>query len=172
MNYDFDQELDAPAPLTVFPEGLCSFAVTKMEKRREEVKNKGVSVGTCNIARVILAATHVTTEETTTLDYDLVLESSRMFRVWEFFTSIGQRKHGDAQAKFAPNWNKVEGATGLLLTKHNEGKKAKDDGTFPIFVNIAKFLTEEEAGKLSKEVIDGVPGAKSETEKKSGYKFD
>lgn len=172
MNYDFDQELDAPAPLTVFPEGLCSFAVTKMEKRREEVKNKGVSVGTCNIARVILAATHVTTGETTTLDYDLVLESSRMFRVWEFFTAIGQRKHGDAQAKFAPNWNKVEGATGLLLTKHNEGKKAKDDGTFPIFVNIAKFLTEEEAGKLSQEVIDGVQGAKSETEKKAGYKFD
>lgn len=172
MNYDFDQELDAPTPLTVFPEGLCSFAVTKMEKRREEVKNKGVSVGTCNIARVILATTHVSTGETTTLDYDLVLESSRMFRVWEFFTAIGQRKHGDAQAKFAPNWNKVVDSTGLLLTKHNEGKKARDDGTFPVFVNIAKFMTEEEAEKLSQEVIDGIPGANGTSGKKSGYKFD
>lgn len=167
--YDFDQELDAPKPLTTFPEGLCSFTVMKMEKRREEVKNKGISVGTCNIAKVIMAVTHVSSGETDTLDYDLVLETSRMFRLWEFFTAIGQRKHGDPQLKFAPNWAKVVGSTGLLLTKHNQGKKVRDDGTFPVFVNIAKFLTEEEAVKLSQDVIDGTA---SETEKKKSFKFD
>jgi hypothetical protein len=167
--YDFDQELDAPKPLTVFPEGLCSFSVVKMEKKREDIKNKGVSVGICNVARIYLAVTHVTSGETDTLDYDLVLESSRMFRVWEFFTAIGQRKHGDTQTKFAPNWAKVVGTTGLLLTKHAQGKKAKDDGTFPVFVNIAKFLTEEDAGKLSQDVIDGVA---AEDEPKKPYAFN
>ena len=168
--YDFDQELDAPKPLTTLPEGLCSFTVMKMEKRREEVKNKGVSVGTCNIAKVIMAVTHVSSGETDTLDYDLVLETSRMFRLWEFFTAIGQRKHGDQQLKFAPNWAKVVGATGLLLTKHNQGKKVRDDGTFPVFVNIAKFITEEEAEKLSQDVIDGTAGETDE--KKKSFKFD
>jgi hypothetical protein len=167
--YDFDSELDAPKPLTVLSEGLYSFSVAKMEKKREDVKNKGVSIGPCAIARLTLDVTHVATEETGNLEYDLVLETSRMFRVWEFFTCIGQRKHGDTQTKFAPNWAKVVGATGLLLAKHNEGKKAKDDGTFPIFVNIAKFLTEEDAEKLSKDVVDGVAGAKEDKQK---FKFD
>jgi hypothetical protein len=36
----------------------------------------------------------------------------------EFFTAIGQRKHGDTPTKFVPNWAKVVGSTGLLLTKH------------------------------------------------------
>jgi hypothetical protein len=156
-------------PMNLFPEGICGFTVIKLDRLREDVKNKGVSIGPCAIARLTLDVTHVSTEETGNLEYDLVLETSRMFRVWEFFTAIGQRKHGDTQTKFAPNWAKVVGATGLLLTKHAEGKKAKDDGTFPIFVNIAKFLTEEEAEKLSKDVIDGVAGAKEE---KTKFKFD
>lgn len=139
---------NASQPLTNLTDGLCSFSVVEMEKRREEVKNKGGSVGMCPVAQLTLAVTHVSTGVTGTLTHDLVLESSSMFRVREFFTAIGQRKHGDTHEKFAPNWAKVVGATGLLLTKHAQGKKVRDDGTSPTFGNIAKFITEEEAAHV------------------------
>lgn len=150
MEYDFDTPLDAPLPPTVFPEGLVSFTVVAFQRVRKPVKWKGAAIENGKpiaVAELKLECVNVENGQEDTLDVDLPLEERFMFKLWQFFTAIGQRKHGEDK-QFLPRWKEVMGSTGFALVKHSPSKNKRDDGSdYPPYVNIDKFFTKEEAEK-------------------------
>jgi hypothetical protein len=89
-------------------------------------------------------------------------EVTRLFtcaKLCQFFTAIGQRKHGD---RLKPRWNEVKGAEGFAVVGVRSFKGDKGDD---IEVNeIKEFLTPEE-GKAR------FNAAESKTESNDELKF-
>ena len=143
--YDFDQPLNAPKPFVQLPEGIVSFVVAGFSRIRRTVKAKGKELNGGNpiwVAVLNLKCRHEDGEEGD-IEVDLPLHDVYMFRLWQFFTAIGQREHGEDK-QFMPDWNKVEGSTGYAVIKHTKGKTKRDDGEYPLFVNLDKFMTKAE----------------------------
>ncbi len=144
--YDFDGPLDAPKPFVQLPEGIVSFVVSRFGRIRKKIKARGQELNKGQpvwVAILHLVCKHESGEEGE-IEVDLPLHSIYMFRVWQFFTAIGQREHGEDEDQFSPDWSKVEGATGFALIKHQKGTKPRDDGEFPVFVNLDRFMTKKE----------------------------
>lgn len=122
----WDDEIEPGDGWTVLPEGLAQFEVLKFEKARKE---KG-KLGTVNVAVLKMLFKHLETGETDTKDVELPLHRKLQFRLYQFFTAIGQRKHGD-EGPFAPNWGRVVGELGYCQIKHRtwtgqDGKERTD----------------------------------------------
>ena len=134
----WDDEIEPGGEFKILPEGLAQFEVLKFDRARKE---KG-KLGTCNVAALKMVFTHQETGETATKDVELPLHRMLQFRLYQFFTAIGQRKHGD-DGPFAPNWAKVVGETGYCEIKHRSW--TGQDGKERTDYEPDKFLSEEEA---------------------------
>ena len=123
------------------PDGPATFAVVKIQRDRKEFGKYGVQ----NIAKLTLSVMSMVEgapEPAVEFDVNLALINDLKWKVLQFFTAIGQRKHGDA-GNFAPNWAKVEGEIGRCVLQHREFKKK--DGTTAKALDVKEFLAPEEA---------------------------
>jgi len=137
-NTEIDPTADRPER-ALLPEGPVRFAVLKLKRTRKEFGK----FGTINVAEIKLLVIGMSGEgQDAEITINLGLHADLQWKITEFFTSIGQRQHGDS-GKFVPNWAKVEDSEGYAMNKHREitskkGEKYKVN-------DLAKFCTKEEA---------------------------
>lgn len=117
-------------------EGDYDFVVTKFERGRSKGSDK---LPPCNMAILTIRV-----NDETTITENLILHSKMEWKLCQFFTSIGLRKHGE---KMRMNWSKVLGATGRcrVIVEDYTGK----DGKVRQTNRIDKFLEPEETAAVS-----------------------
>ncbi len=104
---DWDSKIENDGPeYTTLPEGEYDFTVVGFERQRYTPSAKA-KLPPCNMAVVSLQFD--APEGSTTIKDKLYLHSSVEWRLCAFFTSIGQRQHGE---RVRMNWNAVVGARG------------------------------------------------------------
>lgn len=112
-------------------EGDYDFVVTKFERGRSKGSDK---LPPCNMAILTIRV-----NDQTTIIENLLLNKKTEWKLCQFFTSIGLRKHGE---KMRMNWSKVLGATGRckIIVEDFTGR----DGNVRQTNRIDKFLEPEE----------------------------
>ena len=123
---------------TLLPEGPAFFTVTKLKRERKEYGK----FGTINVAVLtLMCMTESGDSQTAEVQVQLGLHTDLSWKITQFFTSIGQRKHGDS-GKFVPNWAAVENAEGRCKIAHRKfAKKADAQGEKTGVANeVAEFL--------------------------------
>jgi len=107
---DWDSEIENDAPdYPILPEGDYNFEVISFERGRHGGSEK---LPPC--AKATLSIKVSGPEGETYVRHNLFLHSSVEWRLCEFFTAIGQRKHGE---KVHMNWNAVPGSKGRCKLK-------------------------------------------------------
>lgn len=104
--FGWDDEIQQDGtPFQVLPEGDYSFTVTKFDRARHGGSEK---IPACNKAVLSLAVSGPGGSGTVLTN--LFLHSKFEWKLCQFFTAIGQRKHGEAMRM---NWPAVPGAAGV-----------------------------------------------------------
>ena len=113
---------DPKDTFTMLPDGDAFFTVKKLEKSRRAMGK----LGECHVADLLLTVTMCEGDQSGELKVALPLHKDMTWKILQFFTAIGQRKHGD-EGTFNPKWDKVVGEGGLCVinTREYEGKKGK-----------------------------------------------
>lgn len=113
-----DQIENDGADFVLLPEGDYEFEVTAFERCRHNGSEK---LPPCNKATLTIKIAGANGQETS-IKHNLFLHSKCEGMLCAFFTSIGQRKHGE---KVTMNWNAVTGSRGRckLGIKTYEGKQ-------------------------------------------------
>lgn len=102
---DWDDEIEKDGPeFTLLPEGDYDFTVTGFDRERHPGSAK---LPPCNKAVVHIQID--AREGRATINHHLFLHSKCEGLLCAFFSSIGQRKHGE---KLRMNWSQVTGAKG------------------------------------------------------------
>ncbi len=102
--YGWDDAIENDSLFEVLPEGDYDFRVVKFERARHPGSDK---LPPCNKAILTIELSNGTRR--TTIEHHLFLHSKCEGLLCEFFTAIGQRKHGE---RLVPRWNEVIGSTG------------------------------------------------------------
>lgn len=102
----WDDTIENDSSFTVLPAGDYHFTVTGFERARYEPGPKG-KLPPCNKAVLTIALSG--DEGTCTVTHNLFLHSRCEGMLCEFFTAIGQRRHGEP---LRMNWQTVPGSTG------------------------------------------------------------
>lgn len=114
----WDEEIENEgSDFVLLDEGEYDFVVTKFERGRSKGSDK---IPPSNMAILTLRV-----DDQTTITERLILHSKTEWKLCQFFTSIGQRKHGE---KMRMNWNVVTGARGrckIIVDDYigNDGKE-------------------------------------------------
>jgi len=123
QGYELDWEgaIEHDSEFVLFPAGDYNFTVTNFERGRYPGGDK---LPPCNKA-VLSLELEGEAGLTTTIKRDLFLHSSTEGFLCEFFTSIGQRKHGE---RVTMNWGAVIGAKGRckVIIRTFKGKDGED----------------------------------------------
>lgn len=101
---DWDSEISHDSEFTLLPEGEYDFTVKKFERARHNGSDK---LPACNKAVLTLEVTDG--KNKATIEHNLFLHQKTEGFLCEFFTCIGQRKHGET---LKMNWPAVMGAKG------------------------------------------------------------
>ena len=123
--YDFDEALPDPGDgggQPLLPAGNYHFQVVKMLRGRQEK-------GKCAGAKSVELTIKVSDEEQNSATWKelLILHRNTIFKVRQFFLSIGQEV---VEGKpFQPDWNAVQGVTGEAEVEINEYVSTKDNQT-------------------------------------------
>ena len=117
------------ADFVTLPEDTeCEFVVNEM------TTDKRTNAGAL-MALLELRCTAVDGQGQTFVQDALVLQRNAEWKLCEFFTSIGQRKHG---GRIVPKWNQIVGATGRCTLKVEEWEGR--DGAVRTGNKIKKYL--------------------------------
>lgn len=100
----WDDAIENDNSFVLLPEGDYQFTVTKFERSRHNGSEK---LPPCN--KLVLTIELTDGQQKTTVEHNLFMHSKCEGMLCEFFTAIGQRKHGE---KLVPRWNQVVGSTG------------------------------------------------------------
>jgi len=116
----WDDEIENESSYVVLPEGDYRFRVEKFERARHPGSAK---IPPCNKAVLTLAVSDGTNSGTVTTS--LLLYKTLEWKLCQFFTCIGQRRHGE---RVHMNWSAVPNATGICRLgtrtwKGNDGKE-------------------------------------------------
>ena len=103
LGWDDEIQRDG-SPFQVLPEGDYLFSVTKFERARHNGSEK---IPPCNKAVLTLALRGK--EGSGDVQANLFLHSKFEWKLCQFFTAIGQRRHGEAVRM---NWGAVTGSSG------------------------------------------------------------
>lgn len=119
---DWDSEIEyTESSFVTLPEGKYSFTVTGFE--RQNFNGQTRSGEATKIPPCKMAVVHLLVDGgkygTTTVDERLYLHSSMLWKLSEFFVSIGQMK-GEKGETISMNWNAVPGSTGMVEITVNE----------------------------------------------------
>ena len=133
--FDWNDIIENDAPdFVLLPEGVYPFTVKSFE-RGEYTPGAGAKLPACKKA-VLTIEIDGGDLGTVTVTHNLFLHSRTEGLLCAFFTSIGQRKHGE---QLHMNWQAVPGSRGLCEVTIRDGNK-RSDGTVPKFNNIKRFL--------------------------------
>ena len=102
---DWDSEIEHDSEFVLLPEGEYDFTVVKYERG---VYNGSAKLPRCNKA-ILTVEVKDASGQTSTIIHNLFLHRKCEPMLCAFFTSIGQRKHGE---KLKMNWSVVPGSTG------------------------------------------------------------
>lgn len=142
--YGWNDEVDTTSTgeRELLPEGEACFSVVKLERARKEYGK----FGTINVAVLTLACSTMVegSDAKAEIKVQLGLHHDLDWKITQFFTSIGQRKHGD-EGKFVPNWAQVESSLGRCRIEHRKfAKKSDKPGEKTGITNeIVEFLAPE-----------------------------
>lgn len=121
--YDWDDEIENDGPsFTTLPAGEYPFEVTGFERERYA---GGEKLPACNKAVIEIELDGGDLGKTR-IKENLFLHSKTEGILCGFFTSIGQRKHGE---KLKMNWGQVIGSKGRAKISIREYDKKLDDGS-------------------------------------------
>lgn len=101
----WEDEISRDNEFILLPEGEYAFTVTKMERG---YFNGSAKMSKCNKAELTIKVS-TPDGKSTTVTHNLFLHRKCEGLLCAFFTSIGQRKHGET---LRPNWQAVVGASG------------------------------------------------------------
>ncbi len=122
QGFDWGDEIDPTQQYVLLPEGPAMFSVMELKRERKEFGKYGVQ----NVAVVKLMVSSMTEGyDSKEIEVNLPLVNDLKWKITNFFTSIGQRKHGD-EGKFVPDWSKVVNATGTCVLEHRSYTNKKD----------------------------------------------
>lgn len=137
MNYEdnerelnWDDTIEKDSQFILLPEGDYDFTVESFDRGRHPGSEK---MPPCNMA--ILKIRISTSGREVIITHRLFLHSRSEGRLSEFFTSIGQKKKGEA---LRMNWSTVPGSTGRLKL----GTRVHDGNTYS---DIKKFYPKKSA---------------------------
>lgn len=102
--FGWDDMIQNDSTFEVLPEGDYNFTVEKFERGRHNGTDK---LPPCN--KAILTIKVSNGQKSTTIEHNLFLHTKTEGMLCQFFTAIGQRKHGEA---LKMDWTKVPGARG------------------------------------------------------------
>ena len=108
----WDGAIENDSEFQLLPEGDYNFRVVKFERGRHAGSDK---LPPCN--KAILTIELWNGSARSTIEHNLFLHSKCEGLLCEFFTAIGQRKHGE---RLVPRWNEVMGATGTCKVSVRE----------------------------------------------------
>ena len=135
---NWDDEIQRDDAYQVLPEGDYHFTVKKFERARHSGSEK---IPSCNKAVLTVAVS--SGDASGEVQTNLFLHSKFEWKLCQFFTSIGQRRHGEAMRM---NWGAVPGATGVCHMgvrkwTGNDGKERESN-------EIAEFYDPETAPEI------------------------
>lgn len=112
------------SPFQVLPEGDYRFTVKKFERARHSGSEK---IPACN--KAVLTVSVSSGEASVDVLTNLFLHSKFEWKLCQFFTAIGQRRHGEAMRM---NWGAVPGAGGVCHVSvrkwtGNDGKERENN---------------------------------------------
>ena len=134
-------------PFVVAEAGDYDFVVTGFERARFGGSAK---MPACNQAKLTIQLQIPGKANPCTIKHNLFLHSKTEWKLCEFFTAIGQRKHGE---RVTMNWNAVIGATGRCKVSKRSFKG--NDGNELWTNDIDKFY--EPAANAAPAPADTVP---------------
>lgn len=102
--FGWDDTIENDSTFALVPEGDYHFTVKSFERGRHQGSEK---LPPCNMAILQIEVTDG--KNTTTIMHRLFLHPKTEGMLCEFFTAIGQRKHGE---KIKMNWSAVPGSKG------------------------------------------------------------
>lgn len=137
--FGWDDTIENDSSYVLLPEGEYDFVVEKFERGHHAGSAK---MPACPKAILTLRVTG--SEGSTTITENLLLHSKMEWKLCQFFTSIGQRKHGE---KMKMDWNRVFGTRGRC--KVYIDTYTKNDGTEGKSNKIAEFLEPQAAAAPS-----------------------
>lgn len=111
LGWDEAIENDGPS-YSLLPDGEYPFTVQGFERKRY---NGGAKLPACPMAELKLLVMDPATGAQTICTHRLYLHTRTEGLLCEFFTAIGQRKHGE---RLVPNWASVAGASGRCKLGH------------------------------------------------------
>ncbi len=141
--YGWNDEVDPTnRDFLLLPEGEAFFTVVKMARTRKEYGK----FGTINVAVLTLMCSTAVEggEGSVEIKVQLGLHHDLDWKITQFFTALGQRKHGD-EGKFVPNWAAVVDEVGRCRIEHRKfARKGDKDGEKTGVANdIVEFLAPE-----------------------------
>ncbi len=105
-SFDWNDTIENDSSFVLLPAGDYDFTVTKFERARHQ-PGPNSKLPPCNKAVLTLEVTDG--QQRTSVTHNLFLHSRCEGMLCEFFTAIGQRKHGEP---LRMDWSKVLGAHG------------------------------------------------------------
>jgi len=136
--FGFDDPVDPKQPeRAILPEGKAMFSVLDYKRARGECGK----YGTHNVAKVKLLVVSDVDGTEAELEENIWLITALKWKYLQFFTSIGQRKHGD-EGEFVPDWTKVKNSGGPCEIGHRTYKNK--DGKDVTAHQVKAFLAPED----------------------------
>lgn len=135
----WDSEIENDSSFTLLPEGDYDFIITDFERKRFEGSAKMSACPQAALS-VKLFDRADPSKGSTTVTHNLFLNYKCEGLLCEFFTAIGDRKHGE---KLKPNWNAVVGKGGRCKVGVREWTSTKD-GSKKQSNEIKRFYEPEE----------------------------
>ena len=117
----------------LLPDGEYTFTVKKFEKD-QYVAKPDAKIPSCPVAKLQLLVKTDEGEAAYFREY-LFLHAGNKWKLFQFFTCLGLRKHGDGTKQLP--WDSVEGATGRALIGT---RKYKQDGEEKTTNTVKKWL--------------------------------
>lgn len=111
---DWDDVIENDSAFVLLPEGDYEFTVASFNRGEFSPKRADSKVPACKCAELTLNITDPSTGAVATLEDRLFMLKKFEWKLCQFFTSIGQRKHGE-QLKM--NWATVPGSKGRIRIK-------------------------------------------------------
>lgn len=119
----WDDTIENDSEFVLLPEGDYDFEIVGFERKRFEGSDK---MSACPMAEISIKLFDKKdpSKSTATIKHNLFLNRKCEWKLCEFFTAIGDRKHGEP---LRMNWTAVKGKTGRC--KVAVRKWTKNDGT-------------------------------------------
>ena len=120
---DWNAEISKESEFELLPPGTSDFTVEDMQRGEFQGSQK---MSRCYKADLKLRVSDPTTGKSGRVFDTLYLNSKAEWRLSQFFTSIGQKKHGEP---LRMDWNKVVGSTGklkLTINKYTSSRTGED----------------------------------------------